>query len=251
MNVEFNNLTFSIRSFTMLDDLFFPIIVNISNIYDNNFPEIIEYKVNFISNKDGELKYEIDKTDFPYKEQIELFELKNKIYFIHSFIDFSLINTNNENVSALIKKIYNLDITKKEDFFTYFINNSNIKEEDITRIMYEINFLVIKCKNIFIERAIDYLDFKRQLPGITLDKKSQLIDQYKDYMEYPIGLMELQQVSEYPMSIWFEENIGKSYNEWSWREKQLKKMYITTKVRLENFRELVKAKQFEIDMPKK
>ena len=70
-------------------------------------------------------------------------------------------------------------------------------------------------------------------------------------MEYPIGLMELQQVSEYPMSIWFEENIGKSYNEWSWREKQLKKMYITTKVRLENFRELVKAKQFEIDMPKK
>ncbi len=28
-------------------------------------------------------------------------------------------------------------------------------------------------------------------------------------------------------------------------------MYITAKVRIENFRELVKAKQFEIDMPKK
>ncbi len=235
----------------MLNDLFFPIIVNISNIYDNQFPEIMEYKVDFISNKNGELKYNIDKTDFPYKEQVEISELRNKIYYIHSFIDFSLINVYNEHLGDLTKKVLDLNISNKEDFFIYVMQNDNIHEDDITRIMYEINFLIVKCKNIFVERAIKYLDFDRVLPGITLDKKSQLVDQYKDYMEYPIGLMELQQVSEYPMSIWFEENIGKSYNEWSWREKQLKKMYITAKVRIENFRELVKAKQFEIDMPKK
>lgn len=235
----------------MLNDLFFPIIVNISNIYDNQFPEIMEYKVDFISNKNGELKYNIDKTDFPYKEQVEISELRNKIYYIHSFIDFSLINVYNEHLGDLTKKVLDLNISNKEDFFIYIMQNDNIHEDDITRIMYEINFLIVKCKNIFVERAIKYLDFDRVLPGITLDKKSQLVDQYKDYMEYPIGLMELQQVSEYPMSIWFEENIGKAYNEWSWREKQLKKMYITAKVRIENFRELVKAKQFEIDMPKK
>lgn len=235
----------------MLNDLFFPIIVNISNIYDNQFPEIMEYKVDFISNKNGELKYNIDKTDFPYKEQVEISELRNKIYYIHSFIDFSLINVYNEHLGDLTKKVLDLNISNKEDFFIYIMQNDNIHEDDITRIMYEINFLIEKCKNIFVERAIKYLDFDRVLPGITLDKKSQLVDQYKDYMEYPIGLMELQQVSEYPMSIWFEENIGKAYNEWSWREKQLKKMYITAKVRIENFRELVKAKQFEIDMPKK
>ena len=235
----------------MLNDLFFPIIVNISNIYDNQFPEIMEYKVDFISNKNGELKYNIDKTDFPYKEQVEISELRNKIYYIHSFIDFSLINVYNEHLGDLTKKVLDLNIYNKEDFFIYVMQNDNIHEDDITRIMYEINFLIVKCKNIFVERAIKYLDFDRVLPGITLDKKSQLVDQYKDYMEYPIGLMELQQVSEYPMSIWFEENIGKAYNEWSWREKQLKKMYITAKVRIENFRELVKAKQFEIDMPKK
>ena len=235
----------------MLNDLFFPIIVNISNIYDNQFPEIMEYKVDFISNKNGELKYNIDKTDFPYKEQVEISELRNKIYYIHSFIDFSLINVYNEHLGDLTKKVLDLNISNKEDFFIYIMQNDNIHEDDITRIMYEINFLIVKCKNIFVERAIKYLDFDRVLPGIILDKKSQLVDQYKDYMEYPIGLMELQQVSEYPMSIWFEENIGKAYNEWSWREKQLKKMYITAKVRIENFRELVKAKQFEIDMPKK
>lgn len=235
----------------MLNDLFFPIIVNISNIYDNQFPEIMEYKVDFISNKNGELKYNIDKTDFPYKEQVEISELRNKIYYIHSFIDFSLINVYNEHLGDLTKKVLDLNISNKEDFFIYIMQNDNIHEDDITRIMYEINFLIVKCKNIFVERAIKYLDFDKVLPGITLDKKSQLVDQYKDYMEYPIGLMELQQVSEYPMSIWFEENIGKAYNEWSWREKQLKKMYITAKVRIENFRELVKAKQFEIDMPKK
>ena len=235
----------------MLNDLFFPIIVSISNIYDNQFPEIMEYKVDFISNKNGELKYNIDKTDFPYKEQVEISELRNKIYYIHSFIDFSLINVYNEHLGDLTKKVLDLNISNKEDFFIYIMQNDNIHEDDIIRIMYEINFLIVKCKNIFVERAIKYLDFDRVLPGITLDKKSQLVDQYKDYMEYPIGLMELQQVSEYPMSIWFEENIGKAYNEWSWREKQLKKMYITAKVRIENFRELVKAKQFEIDMPKK
>lgn len=251
MNIDFNNLTFSIRSFTKLNDLFFPLKIDISNIYDNNFPEIINYKVDFISNKNNELLYNVDFTEFPYKREAELYELKCKIYFIHSYIDFSLINEYNEDISKLIITQHNLNIKDKEDFFKYITLNPNINEDDIARIIYEINFLIIKCKNIFIERAIEYLDFDRVLPSIVLDKKSQFLESNKEYMEYPIGLMELQQVSEYPMNIWFEENKNKAYSEWSWREKQLKKMYITCKVKLENFKELVKAKQFELDMPKK
>lgn len=38
--------------------------------------------------------------------------------------------------------------------------------------------------------------------------------------------------------------------EWSWREMELKRLYITAKTRTENFRELVKAKQFEEKMAK-
>ena len=251
MDIDFNNLTFSIRSFTQLNDLFFPLKIDISNIYDNAFPEIIEYKVDFISNTNNELKYEVDLTDFPYKKQVEMYNLQQKIYFIHSYIDFSLINEDNSDISELFKTKYDLDIKNKKDFFTYITNNPNISENDIARIIYEINFLIIKCKNIFIQRAIQYLEFDKVLPPIILDKKSQFVESNKEYMEYSIGLMELQQVSEYPMSVWFEENIGKAYNQWSWREKQLKKMYITSKVKLENFKELVKAKQFELDMPKK
>lgn len=245
ITINFNKLNFAKRSFIKINDLFLPIIVNINNIYDNE-TEIDNYIVNFITNKNNEFKYEIDLTNSPFQKQIEAYDFMNKIKFIYKYIDIDIIDYNGTNIGEAYNKLLNYDISKFDNFYKYIVNTDNITEDDITKAIFQIQFLIVKCKNIFIERAKEYLDFDRVFPNISLKHgNSVYMNKYNKTMLYPMGMIELQTVSEYPMDIWFEENKNKAFSEWSWREKQLKKMYITMKVKIENFRELVKAKDIE------
>jgi hypothetical protein len=72
------------------------------------------------------------------------------------------------------------------------------------------------------------------------------MEKYNEFYKYNYVMTSLQSVSEYPMSIWFPENIGKAYTEWSWREQEIKRMYVTAKHMKDGFKDTVKAKAMEL-----
>ena len=64
-------------------------------------------------------------------------------------------------------------------------------------------------------------------------------------------MITFQTASEFPMQIWFSENIGKGFYDWSWREHEAKRIYITQKHKIEDFKESVKAYNIEKSMEDK
>lgn len=235
-----NSLNLSVRSFININDLFLPIIVDIKNIVDKE-EEIEYYKVVFMENKD-DFKYAVDTTENIFEDQIKNYEIKKKLLFIHKFIDFEIIDSSNNNVGITMNKLFDYDITNGESFVNMIFSLPNFyNEEDIIKAVYEINFYIGRIKNKFIEKAKQIFDWDREFPIVRLESDNLIDPNLKKHATYPFAMLELQCVSEYPMAIWFSENYGKAYDEWSWREKELKKMYITMKNRLESYTERIIA----------
>lgn len=235
--LNLNSLNFSIRSFISINDLIFPIIIHMSDIKDevNN---IEEYKVDFISNQNDEFKYSVDQTEHPFKENIELAKIKQRIKYVHQFIDFDMSEYDGTTISDAMKILYDYNIKNIDEFNEFILSLNSGALDDITKATYEINFYICRMKNRFIDTAKKILDWDRNFPYLKSPMDSMDINEsLKIPGMYPYGMIELQSVAEYPMSIWFDENIGKGFNEWSWREKELKKMYITMKVKIENYKD--------------
>lgn len=231
-----NDFNISVRSFINLNDLIFPIKVHIKNIVDEKEDEEY-YKVNFIENK-NDFKYSIETENTLFKEEFEATSLKKKLKKIHIHIDFEMVNYNNLNISQIVNQLYGYNIIEFDEFVNFIYKTPGFfNAEDITKAIYEINFYIGRIKNIFIEKAKNIFDWDRNFPKITLKSDSIIDDAHKKFMIYPEIMTELQPAAEYPMNIWFEENVGKSFNQWSWREKELKKIYITMKSRIESFTE--------------
>lgn len=231
-----SDFNISVRSFINLNDLIFPIKIHIKDIVDDEDDEEY-YKVNFIENKD-DFKYSINTDDEYFKEEYEATKLKKKLLKIHKFIDFEMINYDNKNIAYSLKLIHGYDISNFEEFVDFIYTTPGFfSPDDITKSIFEINFYIGRIKNKFIDVAKNKFDWDRNFPNLKL-KSDGMIDEYhKKFMVYPELMTGLQPVSEYPMNVWFEENIGKAFNQWSWREKELKKIYITMKSKIENFSE--------------
>lgn len=241
--ITFDKLNISIRSFTEVGGLIFPLKICIKDISQER-EDIIDYKVEFISNKDDDFVYNVDTTQSPFYKEIEMLDLKQKTDHLFKFIDHSIRDAKGKSVCDY------LNIYTSDDFFEFIVDNEFISIDNVIKMLYEVNFLVAKVKGMFLERAMDFLDWNRHFPNIKLKQESRIPESFKEATMYPSSMIGLQTVSEYPMEVWFSENVGKSYSEWSWREVELKKMYITMKTRIENFRELLKAKEMEDSMEK-
>ena len=244
-----NMLNIVVRSYTKVNDLIFPLKIDIKNINYSDLSEEIFYKVDFISNKNGEYVYNVDTVNNKFEEELEFIRLKNDILYIYKFIDFDIQDYQGKTVFDYLNIIYKnkYNLNTEEGFVNFLLNEPIFDKKIIERILYEINFLIIKVKNMFYERAIKYIDLERNMTPIKI-KGFQTHVPANIYAEiiYPKSMIELQPVFEYPTQILFPENVGKSFAEWSWREVELKKMYLTMKSKIDSQKESIKAQEIEM-----
>ena len=55
----------------------------------------------------------------------------------------------------------------------------------------------------------------------------------------------MQSIIEFGQNVIYSENKGKAFEDWSWREKYVRKMYLDLKARTDEYIEKIKAKQLE------
>ena len=80
-----------------------------------------------------------------------------------------------------------------------------------------------------------------KLPSFPDDGKYETPKEYVEYLQFTRGIIDAKACLEYVGGTIFEENIGKAYNNFSWREKEFRKLYTTAVTNIDNFAEQVKS----------
>ena len=237
----FQELNIILRSHIDIKDVFIPLEINIENIAEEGY-NVSHYKIQDLTIKKSEITYTIDTTasellarEYNYKDFLRTLK------YIWKHIDTELQDENPANLISRLK------ITTFEEFKVLVMESDIIDISDINRMLDTIMFYENKVKKMFTERAVELMEIKKEYPEIQLKKDdfSMFVSKYNDYYQYNYFMTSLQSVSEYPMGIIFPENIGKAYSKFSWREQELKRLYLTAKHVKDNFKETVKAKAME------
>lgn len=233
-----DSLNIEIKSFTSVNDFIFPLRINIADI-NHSSTEYNFIKID-LDDKDSSKDILSVGMDFsPFKEEYDLNKYFFELDFIYKFIDWNLYSKEYKTFAETLS-IYN-----ERDFREWFLNCDIFSIEDILKIGKEIRYYIDCIKIEFINKILRLFELDKQPPNIRLKDGVDTPKEYTPFLTYNYNMTSFQTASEFPMEIWFPENIGKAYIEQSWREHEAKRMYITAKTRVENFRELVKAKQFE------
>ena len=232
-----------LKTYFNIADFLIPTVIDICNIKsDNSYllnDPCIYYKVRF-ENKDfytGDEK----SPQILYGKFKDLDNSYQILSILYDFIDNkTIMNENGETVLQILK------LATKKKFCSFFLHSGIICFDDLIKIYNELLFYVEKVKKMFIENMNECLDFNKKFPAISLKPKEGDIP--KDLLKkasYVSGMADIQSVIEFGGSIIFKENVGKAYEDWSWREQYLRKMYLDLKGRTDEYIELLKAKQLE------
>jgi hypothetical protein len=237
-----SNLNIVIRSYIEIYDLILPIKIDIADIKDDGQIFIDDFIISDIVTTKENVKYMLDKTETPFINAYKFDKIKDIIRKIWKFVDKDLETSIENNIINL------LNIQTYDDFEFFMLRFDLISYEDIKRIIDIIIYYEANIKYRFIEEAKNLLELDKEYPNIPLkkDEFSSFIEKYNEYYKYNYTMTSLQSVSEYPMDIWFPENVGKAYFDWSWREQEMKRMYVTAKHIKDGFKDTVKAKAMEL-----
>lgn len=183
--------------------------------------------------------------DSLYKESVfyhcyEVEKVISTIDFIYKFIDWDLITPDLETYRD-VYGVYNL-----KDFREFILNCHFITMDDLKFLEINVYNLIGKLKTEFSDKLVKIFNYDDTFPKIPMKKDDFIVeDSWLPYMSYDYNMITFQIASEFPMQIWFSENIGKGFYDWSWREHEAKRIYITQKHRIEDFKESVKAYNIE------
>lgn len=225
------------RSFTEVKGLSFPLLVHVKDI-KSSYTENLLYKINITDFQVGKIDYSVDLTKSPFEDQYGFEILIDRLKFIYNFIDWELYDFD------LVKFKDATGIYSEKDFLEFVLKKHFFTLEDIVKIETELSFLIGKVKIEFINRLKKIIPVEEKFPEVKLKKDNSTKDtpkEWLEYMSYDYNMITLQQASEYPMSVWFTENIGKGFFDFSWREQEAKRFYLTQKTKIEDFKEIVKA----------
>ena len=194
-----------------------PLYVHIKDINDYD-EKNIGYKMDILRND-----FRLNLTDNPFNDYYLRYNLLKEMDYYFQFIDKRKLFTD-ENGQFI-------------DFFTYigFDLREAMDEGTFIGLRNEIQYYINYVKLQFIENCKLLLDFDREFPQHYKPSDSGLPPDVKENIIYPLGMTMIQGYIEYPSNIIFEENLGKPVNTHSFREVQLKAMYIHMKNKIEGF----------------
>ena len=231
-NLTLQSLNIAIESYFVLNDnLTIPLYIDIADINDYEY-NTETYKVDILRQN-----VRLDITENPFESQIIKYKIQEILNYYFKFIDTrKLFENSTLNFFAYLEK-YNID---KYDIFD---------EAEFQRFRNEVTFYINRVKNKFLDTAKELLEYDREFPEQYKPKENDMPQDVKDNIVYPIGMTMIQGDIEYPSNIIFPENIGKSVSEHSFREVQLKAMYLHMKNKIEGFLNSYQSWKMEKDRP--
>ena len=195
----------------------FPISVNIKNIYTYNDESL---EIGLLGDYNDELAYEykmIKKRKY-YKRYLKHINVEDELY---------------NNLTKNFLQYHNLK--NIEDIF------SVLDESDVDYLISEIVIMESLVVSEFRRRLWKELKIDKKKPHIRYKPKNVKPPNISEYTSYTQGYIFTQTFKEFNPTIFFEENIGKSVNEWSLREIELHQCYITQKYRVDEVNNLWEA----------
>ena len=228
--LDLNKLNMAIESYVEIKGVIIPLYIHLKDI--NDYKEHIEFKkIEIIRDN-----IKLDKTEHPFRKQIELYKKMQEIKYYLDFID------NRPIFNGKTWKEVFLGIDKDDDIVDGLVK-IGFSLFDFIKLKNEIGYYIQYLKKECVKTIIELLDYERAFPNITL--KDNKMKQYENYMTYTQHMSILQNAFEYTNAVLFPENLGKAYFEYSFRELQLKVMYISMKNKIEGFINKVQSKLME------
>lgn len=246
MKKPYNNLidaaTVSVKTYFLFDSLAIPIIVDIAKIKNTSYllnESELFYKVHF--HKDEMIVLDEESPVSLYGKFKDFNSIYKTLSTIYDFIDNETIVDNSGKTI-----LETLKLSTKKEFCSFVINSGILSFENLIKMYNELLFYIEKVKNIFIENVENLLDFKKVFPHISLKPRDTDIPKHLlEKVSYTYGMSDVQSIVEFGSNIIFKENIGKAYEDWSFREVYLRKMYLDLKARTDEYIEKLKCKQME------
>jgi len=236
-NLSLQSLNISIESWFSFEvnkvQYNIPLYIHIKDIYEQE-EEIIPLKMDILRGD-----FRLNKTESPFFQKLLEHKLLTSMDEYLIFIDKRKLFTNEDGDKVSFLEYIDIDIRDILDEATFI----SLRDE----LIYYINYL----KSEFIERCKILLDYDRDFPKHYKPKDNDMPQDVKDNIVYPIGMTMLQSDIEYPSNIIFEENVNKPVNQYSFREIQLKAMYLHMKNKIEGFLNSYQAYNMEKDRPNK
>ncbi len=221
-----------------LGGLLLPLKIDIANIKEVELYEIPLYKTTVIENNTISTS-DNGFPDFFYGKFREKLQICFILETIYDFIDIASMN----KVGYLIKLFPN----SKEQFVNNILE-SNIQISAIQSIYSTILNLMELTKTQFLTNVIEILNIDKKYPEIKLKddlSDSKTYKANKKHLELTYDFITMQSIIEYNPYPLFQENINKGSLNYSWREKELRRLYIKAKTDYDSFYELLKSKMTE------
>lgn len=195
-------------------------------IYPQHFLEINSFKIPIYAHiKNIRTKY-IDEISIG--DNYDDFEFKRLRQISISKLNFIHINTKDKIFNGFTQTfLEHYSLNEVEDLLYYF-DEMDLKEfnEHFKKIN---SFLMITYRN----RLYNMLKLDETEPEIGYKEKNDKPKELKEYLKYTYGYIIAQSVMEYTSQPFFEENIGRAVNEFSWREIEFRLSYLTMKNKCE------------------
>jgi hypothetical protein len=223
--------------FEVEDGFNLPLFIHIKDI-EYYQPNIINKKIDVYKN---ELRH--NKLPNPFQEQLELLEFKEEMMYYLRFIDNRKLFDDLKQTFAQ----YYFDANTVEELYEALMENG-FTDNNLQRLKNEINFYICDIKDKFMKRVIQILDYERKFPQFVISDK--MPKEYQELLQYTNEMSKFQSGIEYSNVIIFSENIGKPLIEYSWREIELKCLYISMKNKIEGFLNAYQSHKMEQSRPK-
>ena len=216
--INFNQLSFEIPKHSIrVGKFLIPIHIHIKNIYIGNKSEEVE------------LEFMNDEMSFEF-ERLKIIEYQKR-NFIHINVADKIYNNFNQN----FLEYHNLESIDELLFF--------FDEYDLKTINDHIDKYLTYMIKEFRDRLYNTLKIDDKPPKVGYKPETEMPKNIKDYLTYTEGYILSQSNLEFGNGVpFFEENIGKSYNEYSFREKEIILAYLTMKNRTESISSEYQAK---------
>ena len=233
---------FNITRYSSIEigSLMLPICISMDKIKDDHFYEVSEYivdkrEIRTVEGKDVLVKDDTQSlTHFFYGKFKDVLRISKIIEIIYGFVDIESL------------EIIGLDsfIFSEKEFRDICLNTSGVSQKDILDNFYIILSIIKEMKDEFRKQLIEATELLQEFPKIPKnpdDDKYAVPKQYIEYLNYPSAMVHLKACIEYSGEVYFKENLGRAFDDYSWREKELRKIYDTSKSKIDGFTEAVKG----------
>lgn len=235
-----------IYSHVVLGGFRIPLHVHISKIQDTEKYAVPKYDNVIKYDFEDDVEDETSDHDFFYGKFRELLQMRFIIGKLYEFIDLDTIS-----YLGYLENI--MDFSSKDSFIDRILTDGNTDMQDLQKAYQELLYYITKVKNIFLQETVEKLDALKEYPKIPTENdptKTKVHKANKEHMCIGYEMISLKTLIDYKGEVLFPENINRAATEYSWREKELLRLYMRRDTEHDNFTESVKSAIMDEMRPK-